>query len=583
MSAPTSNHTVRVGAVAAFLATAALGWNLAGESKPAAPVVAAPSGTPAKKSARTERGNGRYGTPAYVRDAMKSIRDAGSTEGRMRATIELANNLPVADIAAWLDGRWFDTGDGFDLTLFDKIVKQRWREEDPESLLLWAFKNAAVTSQSILREWADKDPQRLIEFYRKNPNDRMELQSLSEVAKKDPALAISRLQEMIARGIPASALGYDEYLLTNLAAKSPAALEAALGSLPTSWQVKAETALIGERLKTSFDEEIRKLWERPDGWKLFESSARGEGVGAKLLGELTNLPASWRGAMASSYYRFVDGSNAEAWIGADLEGNGFTEEQAKRIRKGALQNLTYQKPELALKLLGDMEMEDGERRSTINNVFANAARNPEKAVKLLALLESDEDRTMAQSVIDQRTQNGGASAPKVEEPADWLAKVGEVDPNSAASYQFMSTLEDWDKDKIANLMGQFRTMPEEGKRKVAAMLSGQSFVSDELEPAVQGEAIRYLVANPAEPAGDGQEGQGSKDDHLASVHAVKWAAKDPVAASEWVQTLPAGDAKLWAQKNLAKNWAQYDPDAAGQWVASLPAAARKEVEGFMKK
>ena len=55
--------------------------------------------------------------------------------------------------------------------------------------------------QSIHREWVANDPQRLIEFYRKNPNDAMELQSLSEVAKKDPALAIGRLQEMIARGI----------------------------------------------------------------------------------------------------------------------------------------------------------------------------------------------------------------------------------------------------------------------------------------------------------------------------------------------------------------------------------------------
>lgn len=583
MSAPSSNHAVRVGAVAAFLATAALGWNLAGEAKTAPPAAAAPTGTTAKKSARSERGNGRYGTPAYVRDAMKSIRNAGSTEGRMRATIELANTLPVADIAAWLDGRWFDTGDGFDLTLFNKIVKQRWREEDPESLLLWSFKNGAETSQSIVREWAANDPQRLIEFYRKNPNDAMELQSLSEVAKKDPALAIGRLQEMIARGIPANASGYDQFLLTNLAAKSPAALEAVLGSLPQAWQVKAEMALIGERLNTSFDEEIRKLWERPDGWKLFENCAYREGVGEKLIGELANLPASWRTSMASNYYRFLNSSNAETWIGADLEGSGFTDEQAKRIRLGALQNLTYQKPELTLKLLGEMEMEDDERRSVVSNVFANAARNPEKAEELLALLDSDEERKMAQGAIDQRNQIGGTAAPKVEEPADWLAQAGEIDPRSGGSYQFMSMLENWDKDKIADLTGQFRTMPEEAKRKVATLLSGQNFGGEGLDPALQAEAIRYLVANPVEQAEDGQAGHRQQEDHLASVHAVKWAAKDPVAASEWVQTLPAGDAKLWAQKNLAKNWARYDPDAAGQWVASLPAAARTEVEGFMKK
>ena len=63
---------------------------------------------------------------------------------------------------------------------------------------------------------------------------------------------------------------------------------------------------------------------------------------------------------------------------------------------------------------------------------------------------------------------------------------------------------------------------------------------------------------------------------------MRWAEKDPVAASDWVQTLPSGDGKLWAQKNLAANWAQYDPEAAKRWAASLPADARTEVQDFMK-
>lgn len=70
---------------------------------------------------------------------------------------------------------------------------------------------------------------------------------------------------------------------------------------------------------------------------------------------------------------------------------------------------------------------------------------------------------------------------------------------------------------------------------------------------------------------------------MASMHVVKWAEKDPEAASAWLQTLPAGDAKLWAQKNLATNWAKYDPDATAQWIATLPADARVEVKKYMTK
>ena len=53
------------------------------------------------------------------------------------------------------------------------------------------------------------------------------------------------------------------------------------------------------------------------------------------------------------------------------------------------------------------------------------------------------------------------------------------------------------------------------------------------------------------------------------------------AASQWVQSLPDGEARSWALKNVAFAWALYDPKEAGQWVDSLPAAARAEVGDFM--
>jgi hypothetical protein len=580
MSAPSSKLAIRAAALAAFFATAALGWNLAGGSGTASPETGGPAAVNAKTSKRADRGTVRYGTPAHVRAAMKTIREAGSPEGRMRATIELANTLPVSELGDWLDGRWFDTGEGFDLTLFNKIAKHRWQQEDPEGLLLWSFKNGGETG--ILNEWAASDPRRMIDFYRRNPNDQLELRSLAEVAKKDPALAIERLQEMIGRGISRDAFGYyDQQLLTQLAAKSPAELEAALATMPAAWQGKVEAALVGERLKTSFDEEIRKLWERPDGWKLFESSASGQGIGEKLLGELENLPASWKAGMASNYYRFLNASNAEQWMEADLEGSGFTAEQAKRIRMGAMQNLSSQKPELILSYLGEMELDENDRRNVIGNVFANAMRNPGKAEELMALLDSDEDRKLAQAYIDQSSQPQVAAV-KVEEPAQWLEQAAAIE-HPGSGFQFMWMLRDWDAGKIGELTGQFRAMPDEGKRKVAELLSGRHGGGIELAPALQGEAIRYLISNP-EDVGEGHQANAvNEQTRLAANHAVRWAAKDPVAASEWVQTLPAGDPRLWAQKNLAKNWAQYDPQAAGQWVASLPADVRTEVQGFMKK
>jgi hypothetical protein len=554
MNAKLPTSGMKAAAAAAFLVTAVLGWNLA--ERPAVPEAAAPApaGVGSKASKRTERGTGRYGTPGHVREAMKRIREAGSTEARMRATIELAGSLPASEIGEWLDGRWFDTGDGFDLTLFNKILKQRWREEDPESLLLWAFKNGPETSRAILTDWAAHDPQRLIEFYRNHPNDAMELQSLSEMAKSDPALVIGRLQEMIARGIPANASGYDQHLLSNLAAKSPAALEAALGSLPPAWQDKAELALVAERLKTSFDEEIRKLWERPDGWKLFEKSMRTtriEDMGEKLLKGLADLPASWRSSLASNPSRFLNSNpaSAEKWLEADLEGGGFTAEQASTIRIQALQNMSYEKPEAVLSHLAGMEIADERRQSLIRNVFANAAREPAKVETLMGLLENEADREAAQGAVAALSLGGGGSVPEVRDPGDWLAKAGEIDPNSGSGYQFMSMLENWDRGKIADLAGQFRTMPDENKRKIATLLSGNSFGMNELDPGLQGEAIRYLVANPAEKAAGDQGGREARDEQLASFHAVRGGQGS--GRGQRVGAIPAGGrrAALGAEKS----------------------------------
>ena len=109
MNAKLPTPGMKTAAAAVFLVTAVLGWNLA--ERPAVPESAAPApdGAVSKASKRTERGSGRYGTPGHVREAMKRIREAGSTEARMRATIELAGSLPASEIGDWLDGRWFDT------------------------------------------------------------------------------------------------------------------------------------------------------------------------------------------------------------------------------------------------------------------------------------------------------------------------------------------------------------------------------------------------------------------------------------------------------------------------------------------
>ena len=514
---------------------------------------------------------------------MASLRAIASPEDRLRATIDLAYHLPASEITAWMEGRWFNTGAGFDLTLFNKILTERWAKEDPEGLLLFRLKNNSSESGKMIATWAENDPERVIAFFKEHPNKEMQLRSLAEIAKKNPAFALQCLRDLPPSSASDNGMAgyYNRQVLAELAKSSPAALDAALASLPKSLRGQAEAVLIGQRLQTSFDDEFHKLLERPDGWKIFsESLGNGKELKDKFFAQLANLPAGWKSSLASSSYSAIDTSNATQWWNADLEGLGFTDKDAKRIRATALSRMASKQPEEAIKLMGSAGFDENNRRNLIVNIFNNLGNNPEKAESLIAMLGSEEEKKMARAYLPQ-SSNPSAEPTKIESPTDWLEKVGTADLKSGNSYQYLSMLREWDTDKIAELGTQFRSLPDEKKKQAAQVIASSGEYSGNLNQALVGDAIRYLTAQPKDPEGGDQNNSFDPVLH-ASRFAVNLSKKDPEAASQWVQTLPAGDAKVWAQKNLAANWAQYDPDAADQWIKSLPADSRGEVEKFMK-
>lgn len=574
MSEALSISSVRAGAVFGFLAMAIVGWKFAEPTRDA--VQASGSGEPASTKAlqRHER-NASHGPPEYVRERLRAIRAAGSSSEKLRSTIDLANSLPVADFAAWFDNRWFDIGEGFDSTLFQKITLQRWMEEDPEGHAAWCMKNEF--DSEILDAWAKDDPQRVLAFFQKYPNREVELNALQEIAKSHPDVALARIREIIAKGAntdQGSETEYVQAVLAEIGKKDPAALEAAVGSLPAKWQKTVESFFVSQRLKADFAGEIRSLWERPDGFGLIQgadSSTR-----TKLLDELANLPASWKARIAENQYNFINSNNVEKWLNADLAGNGFTADQVKSIKSYALQHLSSSKPELAIQQMATLGLDDQERRNLITTVFSGwVIQNPGKAEALIAMLGNEQERQIARTRLEMGDPTDPFAEPTIEKPSDWLEKAATTDPANGNSYQLLSLLEAWDQDKLAEISRSFRSLPDEQKAHVANLLAGSQF---DTEPTLRGEAINYLIANPPNERKESDEAP----TYLASKHAVSWSQQDPAAASAWVQTLPAGDAKLWAQKNLAANWSQYDPDAAGQWVKSLPADARGAVEKFMK-
>ncbi len=578
MKSTLRHFPVIAGAIVGFLMLAPVGWNLASVPE------TFKNGTDRldsknRRAYRETRRPKTTGPASLAAKRLDSIRAVGTQEGRLSATLELADSLSATEIAAWLNGGWFTIRGGPEWLLFRNCLLARWRELDPEALLAWSFKNDKSAGQNVLSTWIEKDPQRMVDFFKNHPDEANELRALSSLVKAHPALALQRLQEMAAAGISVGGVQNSFELFRQLAGKSSAALEATLDSLPPELRNQAESALSGQRLVTSFSTEIRALWERRDGWNIFRENITDE-LRGKVLDELANMPPSWRASLAENYYNFIDKKNATKWLDADLVGAGFSTAQVRRLRISALRSMPSENPDEILKRMGELNLSVNDRNNVISRMIGSLASKPEKAMSLIARLPNEEDRKQAQLVMDAHQSRQTVNKPL--DPAEWLEKVSGLDAKSSEkAYQYFSSMEQWDTNKIAVLNQQFGAMPKEKKQQTAQVIvtSGGNVSS---VSTLMGEAVRYLVVNPvANP-----EGQNSSDTdpvRISSIYASRLAIKDPAAATEWVGNLPAGDSKLWAQKNVAKNWAALDPKAAAQWVASLPMEARNEVKTFMKK
>ncbi|MEO5915271.1 MAG: hypothetical protein ABIS50_13635 [Luteolibacter sp.] len=583
-----------------FVVMAVTGWSVDRNSAGHSAAAADRAAPPRERSSRPERrGRAVAGPTGEAAERLAAIRATRDPLERTRATITLANTLPVSEFAAWLGGSWFQQREGEDATLFKEILMERWLLEDPEAMLVWRLKNDPNEDLSVVALWVETNPQRVLDFFKLHPNDQAEVRALREIAGKNPGLALQRLQQMAAAGMSQRGDGNIASVLEEIAKQSPAALEAALDSLPAALKFKAEVYLIRQKMETGFSGEFGKLLDRADGFELFSEIVRnGESIDGKIFDDLANLPASWRAGISASPYGFVTKNSAERWVTADLEGFGFTEEQARKIRSEGIDNLKGEHPETAIKLMAEADLDIYDYRRYLREIFAAAKDNPEKTEALMALLTSDDDRQVARDAKLEEFSKPKTNVASIEKPADWLTAVAALDlkNNPASDYDnsasdYLSMVRTWDPSKLAELSRQFESLPDDKKWNIAHLfLDGRLRSGDPLES----EALHYLVARSqtdpsqaAAPDPSADETNSSERPErvipLATDYVAGIALENPDQAAEWIHSLPDGDAKLWATKNLQSIWSHYDPAAADQWFNSLPANMRSQVKGLVSK
>ncbi|MES2658256.1 MAG: hypothetical protein V4689_06540 [Verrucomicrobiota bacterium] len=567
------NHIVP--GAAGFLAMAVLGWILAGESSERDSGKST-DGPHATRSSRQRPS--RPTSPSNLAHArLATIRNAADPAGRLRATIALANALPVSEFGKWLGGGWFSLRNGAEFTLFSNILRERWWREDPEGFFLWSIKNESRRVPATLASWAASQPQQFLDFFKRHPDNSAQLAALADLAKTHPDLALQCLLEMKGDRL------FNSDLFETLAEKSPAALEAALDSFKGSMRTQVERLLLFVNFKNDYAGEFRKLWSRPDGFEIYEEIAsQVDGMHAAILDDLTALPPEWLKRIVAHAGGYSDAESAEKWWNIDLIAVGFSKSEANHLQTRALREIAHKNPELALQRLAGLEIRRPESEQEISDdrweTIANAlAAWPDKTADLIALLTTEEDRNAAASILESMEEkNDSDAADSVETPEQWLAKFTTIDPGSHSDYAWL--LRSWNSEQLAMIGDQFQTLPDDQKQRVARAITG-SVSAMESQPPLVGEALRYLLTHPAEAVpGTPTPLVGKTSNYIA-----KLAIDEPETARDWIQTLPDGEPKLWAQANLHSLWSGYDPKAADQWFKTLPPATQAEVRKITKK
>ncbi|QJE96765.1 hypothetical protein [Luteolibacter luteus] len=534
------------------------------------------SSTTDRKASKTTRGSRREGVPAEVTQRLAEIRAGRTVEERLRATLQLAESIPIEDIGKWFKEGWFDGREDMQTYYFHRIALGRWLKEDPKGLMSYCLQEKSDHTYYAARAFAKQDPAAALAYASeiKSPEKRSQfLSSIGEtLGKADPQLAfeaISKLSENAETMSNGSLLE----MIRGISVASPEFLKGKIDQLPAALQRQAREYLTTSLLKKNFAATVAELEKSPDGKRSFVSAIENDYELVKeAIKDPRSLPEGWFADAASqaSYYLVRD--DPKRWLDEDLAALGLNEDQAQHLRSQALNQLAQKDPEALKTLLAGQELTARERNSAVGAMTGALSKDREKAEAWIATLTDPSEITIAKSVL---THNQSDS--KGTTPASLISDL--LADGSSVTWSQARAAGTWSSEERAAAAKEFAALPAEQKEGVAQKLMTNHY--DQLPATLRAEAVRYLIQNKQGEAEAGGP-QGNPLVQAAATQGARWAEDDPVAGSRWIDSLPQGTERLWAAKNFAARWVDYEPTEARKWISALPAEERAQVQKYIE-
>ena len=510
--------------------------------------------------------------PPEVEAKLRPLRAARTPEERLRAMTLLAGSIPVRELATWYEAGWIERRETLESLQFYHITKQRWLADDGAGMMDHYLKKDRARARDLALDWGQVAPAAAFAFGEAlmDSEDRSILMgSVAAAASEiDPEIALKALARYNA---PRSGASWSvDSIIGSIAKSAPDLLKREMASLPEKLGRYAKAALAREQLNTDLVAGVAALAEEKDGKEQFITAVRNSTeLTERILAQPEKLPEGWLADLITADNFSIVRRDPKRWLELDLDAIGLPEDQVRKLRTYALRRLMYSHPQRLQEVLAATTVDPATRNQAIHSAVESMANvDRAKAAELIAQLTNPQERAFAQARLDEvrpREEMPGIGTP--EEIGKLAAFKGGNDITNA--------MEGWGEDEIKRAAKAFEKLPPSEKDALAIKLGNSPMWSGRCIPLCAA-AYDHLLGNTSL-----QVHQGRTTQERAYAFASLYGYQDPAAASRWVESLPAGEPRVWAAKNVAASWAEYYPEESRKWVEGLD--FRAEVQAAKMK
>lgn len=548
-----------------------VGWWTGGTpAAPKAPATAGP--TPSNSKTRFTA------ISPEVRSRVQQVRQAHTAAERLQQVVILATNLPLADFPRWFEGNYLEFLDAGAEDVFYQILTERWLAAEPARSARWMLENDKGSAGKAVAAWVRVDEAAAVAFLRHLPAARrQELAAalIAAVGKRSVPDALELLNEW-----RSSSLQLGD-LIDKLAKQDRDAVMEYADAATGDARRGLLTAVAGAWLEQDLRWVVAMLQREELGPETLEQLANTTGYGSTgltVLKQAAFLPADWLEQLSQRDHGLLTLGCELDWLNMKTGKPGLSKKilQQFQLQAAATPWWNNDKRQAGLKLVeqGDW-LPLGARAKIAETLVLRWQDDPAAARQWVAGLPDDlraaGERGLKQLEAEMaRTQQ----AKQLKSPAAVMRTLADGTASGLPRGEI-----EWNAAEITDAV---RLVGNLAPDKVTRLLNSIQDDDDGLPRPVLGAILNQALSVPV-TADSNRETLERERTRAACRLAAGWASTEPRQAAAWVATLPPGEARLWAAKNVALQWTQYASAEARAWAAKLPDTERKAVLGMLER